>query len=242
MPLSFTVACVLGATPGKWARVWNERLVNIPLNLVACTQEDALGMLRSGAADAALVRLPVDRDFDGDRPLAAIPLYTERAVVVVPKEHALAKKVSVQVADLSDENNLSHEWREAVELVAANVGVAIMPQSVARALMRRDVTSKLVDDGPEWNIAVAWRDGTVDPHVEEFIGIVRGRTARSSRGTATGAETVSAAAEASPVKASAKQQPRSNRAKPRGKTPQAKARRAARPARPTNYQPKKREK
>jgi DNA-binding transcriptional LysR family regulator len=238
MPSSFTVAFVLGATPGKWARVWNERLVDIPLNLVACEQEDALSMLRSGAADAALIRLPIDRDFDGDRPLAAIPLYIERAVVVMPKDHPLAKEDSVQFADLGDENNVSGEWRAATELVATNVGVALMPQSVARALMRRDVVARVVDNGPEWQVAIAWRDGTVDPHVEEFIGIVRGRTARSSRGTAIASEPTGVAAEASPPKASTKQQPRTNRAKPRGKHPQGKVRR---PARPGKRQTKRRE-
>lgn len=237
MPSSFTVAFVLGATPGKWARVWNERLADVRLDLVACEQEEALAMLRSGTADVALLRLPIDRDFDGDRPLAAIPLYTERAVVVVPKDHALVKSDSVHLAELSDENDVSGEWRTATELVAANVGVAVMPQSVARALMRRDVAARLIEDGPEWQVAVAWRDGSVDPHVEEFIGIVRGRTARSSRGTATGSESGGTAADAGPTNASAKKQQRPNRATPRTKQPQGKVRR---PARPGKRQTKKR--
>ncbi|WP_010202475.1 LysR family transcriptional regulator substrate-binding protein [Salinibacterium sp. PAMC 21357] len=233
MPSSFTVAFVLGATPGKWARVWNERLADVSLSLVASEQEDALAMLRSGAADVALVRLPIDLDFDGDRPLAAIPLYTERAVVVVPKEHSLAESDSLLVADLSKENAVTGEWPDTIELVAANVGVAIMPQSVARALMRRDVVAKLLEDGPEWRVAIAWRDGSVDPHVEEFIGIVRGRTARSSRGTAKD----DAAAEAATAKTPEKKQQRANQSKPRVKYPRANAHRAARPGK---RQPKKR--
>ncbi|GAA1218924.1 LysR family transcriptional regulator substrate-binding protein [Rhodoglobus aureus] len=237
MPSSFTVAFVIGATPGKWARVWNERLVNVPLSLVASEQEEALDMLRSGAADVALIRLPIDLDFDGDRPLAAIPLYTERAVVVVPKDHAIAKSDSVHLAELDGENDVSGEWRAATELVAANVGVALMPQSVARALMRRDVTAKLVEDGPEWQVAVAWRDGSVDPHVEEFIGIVRGRTARSSRGTANISDSGDAEDEGNPSKPSAKKQSRPNPKNSRANQLQGKIRRAARP---DKRQPKKR--
>ncbi|EPR75623.1 putative transcriptional regulator, LysR family [Leifsonia rubra CMS 76R] len=228
MPSSFTVAFVLGATPGKWARVWNERLVDVPLNLVACEQEEALTMLRSGAADAALIRLPIDRDLNSNRPLAAIPLYTERAVVVLPKGHALERSDSVSIAQLNDENTLAGDWREATELVAANVGVAVMPQSVARALMRRDVTAELVDGGPEWQVAITWRDGSVDPHVEEFIGIVRGRTAQSSRGTATGGESGLTVTEAAPAEAIGKKKPRQERTAPRGKTSQGKVRRPAR--------------
>ncbi|MGV8851355.1 MAG: LysR family substrate-binding domain-containing protein [Rhodoglobus sp.] len=233
MASSFTVAFVLGATPGKWARVWNERLADVALNLVASEQEDAISMLRGGAADVALVRLPIDLDFDGDRPLAAIPLYTERAVVVVPKEHALAEKDSVLLSALSEENEVAGDWREATELVAANVGVAVMPQSVARALMRRDVVAVLVENGPEWQVAVAWRDGSVDPHVEEFIGIVRGRTARSSRGTATD----EVATEADASKNSDKKQQRPNPTKPRIKYPRANTHRTARPGK---RKPKKR--
>lgn len=237
MPSSFTVAFVLGATPGKWARVWNERLVDVPLNLVVSEQEEALDMLRSGAADVALIRLPIDRDFDGDRPLAAIPLYTERTVVVVPKDHALAKSDSVHLAEIDEENDVSGEWRAATELVAANVGVALMPQSVARALMRRDVAAKLVEDGPEWQVAVAWRDGSMDPHVEEFIGIVRGRTARSSRGTANAPESTDPGDQDSPNKSSAKTQPRPSPKNSRTNQLQGKMRRAARP---DKRQPKKR--
>jgi DNA-binding transcriptional LysR family regulator len=237
MPSSFTVAFVLGATPGKWARVWNERLVDVPLNLVASEQEEALDMLRSGAADVALIRLPIDRDFDGGRPLAAISLYTERAVVVVPKDHRLATSDSVHLAELDEENDLSGEWRAAIELVATNVGVALMPQSVARTLMRRDVIATLVEDGPEWQVAVAWRDGSVDPHVEEFIGIVRGRTARSSRGTANASDSGDAVDERGPSKPSAKKQPRTSPKSSRANQLQGKIRRASRP---DKRQPKKR--
>ncbi|QYH36211.1 LysR family transcriptional regulator substrate-binding protein [Salinibacterium sp. M195] len=237
MPSSFTAAFVLGATPGKWARVWNERLADVPLDLVSSEQADALAMLRSGAADVALVRLPIDLDFDGDRPLAAIPLYTERAVVVVPKDHPLAKSDVVRLMELNDENVVTDEWREATELVAANVGVAVMPQSVARALMRRDVVAKMLDDGPQWQVAIAWRDGSVDPHVEEFIGIVRGRTARSSRGMASGSESDELVAEAGASKVAPKKQQQQNQSKTRIKYPRANSRR---PTRPGKRQPKKR--
>lgn len=225
MPSSFTVAFVVGATPGKWARVWNERLADVALNLVASEQEDALAMLRSGSADVALVRLPIDLDFDGERPLAAIPLYTERAVVVVPKEHALAESDSVLLDDVSGESRVAGGWRDSIELVAANLGVAIMPQSVARALTRRDVVATLVEDGPEWQVAVAWRDGSVDPYVEEFIGIVRGRTARSSRGTA--ADDVATGVDTSTDHDKNRQQPKQS--KPRIKYPRTNSRRATRP-------------
>jgi len=237
MSSPFTVVFVLGTTPGKWARVWRERLPETPIELVPSEQDAGIAMLRSGAADVALVRLPIDRDVDGERPLAAIPLYTERAVVVVPKGHSAEASDSLILADLAGENELEGDWREAVEMVAANVGVGVMPQAVARALTRKDVVVRMLDDGPQWQIAVAWRDGSVDPHVEEFIGIVRGRTARSSRGTAAGSESTPAPPPSRAAQSTA--QKKSNAARSASHTQGGKAARL-RPARAKNARSQRR--
>ncbi|MEV8254071.1 LysR family transcriptional regulator substrate-binding protein [Rhodoglobus sp. NPDC076762] len=230
MPTSFTVAFVLGATPGKWSRVWRERLPETPIELMPSDQDDALAMLATGSADVALVRLPIDRAVDTDRPLAAIPLYTERAVAVIPKDHELAQGDDLTLAELSSATLIDDEWRAAVDLVAANIGIAVIPQAVARALMRKDVVSRLISDGPEWQVAVAWRDGSVDPLVEEFIGIVRGRTARSSRGTAGGVDAEEADSPKRTSRASGQKKPASQRSAARSSGGKATPRRPDRPA------------
>ncbi|MBN9241008.1 MAG: LysR family transcriptional regulator substrate-binding protein [Leifsonia sp.] len=170
----FTVAYVLGVTPGKWAGIWRERMPRHPLTLTQLSPAEAVAALLSGDADVALVRLPVDTER-----FSAIPLYVEKPVVVAPKDHVVEAVDSVELADLDD--LLEGEWAEVVELVAANVGTAIMPQSVARALSRKDVVARPVLDAPETRVALVWPlDGTT-PDIETFIGIVRGRTANSSR-------------------------------------------------------------
>lgn len=174
---SFTVAFVVGVTPGKWARIWAERMPTVPLSLVQGSPAEALSALAEGDADVALVRLPVATDG-----LASIPLYDELAYVVVPKDHAIESVDSLALADLADENVLDGEWADAVELVAANVGVAIMPQSVTRALSRKDVVARPVTDAPSTTIALLWLADNESSEVEEFVGIVRGRSANSSRG------------------------------------------------------------
>lgn len=69
----------------------------------------------------------------------------------------------------------------AIEVVASGSGVVVLPMSIARHYNRRDVEARVVPDAPSTTIAVAWiADNTTDD-IEEFIGIVRGRTARSSR-------------------------------------------------------------
>ena len=174
---TFVVAYVVGVTPGKWVGVWKERMPRHPIAIVRHSSATALAALAEGTADVAFVRMPM-----GDDSLSAIPLYEEKPFVVAPKDHAIEAVDSVMLADLDHENVLDGTWEEAVELVATGAGVALMPQSVARALARRDVVARPVVDAPVTRIALAWPTDRTTSAVEEFIGIVRGRTANSSRG------------------------------------------------------------
>lgn len=176
------VAFVVGVTPGKWAKVWAERLPRTYLELTASTTAQSRAALDSGSVDAALLRMPIT----GNQ-LSSIPLYVELPVVIVAKDHAIEAMDVVTMGDLDSENMLSNDvedadWAPIVDLVATGAGVAVMPQSVARALSRRDVVARPVSDGPQSRIALAWLSTNDSPLVEEFIGIVRGRTANSSRG------------------------------------------------------------
>ena len=178
MSQTLVLAFVPGVTPAKWVGVWKDRMPRVPIDLRPLSEADALHSLRAGDATVALLREPFDR-----AGLSAIPLYEERAVVVAPKDHPIAAFVELSRADLVDENLLDGDARDAVELVAANVGVAIMPQSVARLHSRKDVVARLLHDEPTTQICLAWLENGTTELVEEFIGIVRGRTANSSRGT-----------------------------------------------------------
>ena len=95
---TFRLAYVPGVTPAKWVRIWNERLPDVPLTLVQVPCAEAAEALRGGAADAGIVRLPVDRTF-----FSAIPLYTETTVVVVPKGHLITAADEVSLEDLAEE-------------------------------------------------------------------------------------------------------------------------------------------
>ena len=74
---------------------------------------------------------------------------------------------------------------DAIELVAAGVGLLLVPQSLARLHHRKDLTYRPVTDAPESRIALSWPEDRTTDLVEDFIGIVRGRTVNSSRGRAT---------------------------------------------------------
>jgi DNA-binding transcriptional LysR family regulator len=196
-PSSFRLAYVPGVTPGKWVRIWHERYPGVPLTLVTASAAEAPGLLREGGADAGFVRLPIDRTG-----LSAIPLYTETTVVVVPRDHLVTAVEEVSAAELADEVVLhplddTLDWAhppgrpalerpagtaDAVELVAAGVGVLFVPQSLARLHHRRDLTYRPVPDAPGSPVALSWPQDETTDLVEDFIGIVRGRTVNSSRG------------------------------------------------------------
>ncbi|GAA2040750.1 hypothetical protein GCM10009839_48700 [Catenulispora yoronensis] len=199
-PPTFRLAYVPGVTPAKWVRTWAERLPDVPLELLALTPDEAEQAVKDGSADAALLRLPVDRAL-----LSAIPLYTEATVVVVPKDHEVTAVEEAAPADLGDYIVLhpmddTLEWEtlpgqpaierpastaDAVELVAAGIGVLLVPQSLARLHHRRDLTYRpMTEDAAQSTVALSWLEGQTTDLVEEFIGIVRGRTVNSSRGRA----------------------------------------------------------
>ncbi|QAY73108.1 hypothetical protein ET445_06850 [Agromyces protaetiae] len=87
-----------------------------------------------------------------------------------------------------------------IELVAAGTGYAVVPHGVARLHHRKDVVAIPLADAPPTRIALVWFAARDDADIQEFVGVVRGRSARSSRGDGADA---SAAADAGkkPVKA-----------------------------------------
>lgn len=195
-PAVFRLGFVPGVNPAKWVRVWRERRSE-PLELVPVEVLDDGAAVRTDVVDAALIRLPIDREG-----LDAIALYEEVPVVVVPVDHVIAAFDEVAVEELADEVVLhplddllpwvtlpGHAARErpastadAIALVAAGVGVLVAPMSVARLHHRKDLTFRPVVDGPPSGIALVWKQHEATELIEEFIGIVRGRTANSSRG------------------------------------------------------------
>ena len=66
-------------------------------------------------------------------------------------------------------------------VVAAGTGVVVLPMSVARLHARKDVVHRVVTDLPTTTVALVWRMERDDELTQEFVGVVRGRTARSSR-------------------------------------------------------------
>lgn len=193
MPDELRLGFVTGTTPDKWARAWRERRPE-RLALVPVTEEQQEDVLRRADVDVALVRLPV-----GTGGLHCVRLYDELPVVVAAREHLIAAADAIRLDDLADEQLVrahASGWRptaeqlawppmserEAIETVAAGTGVVIVPRSVARLYHRKDVVQREVTDLPPSTIALVWPRDRDDDRTQALVGIVKGRTANTSRG------------------------------------------------------------
>ena len=194
----FRLGAIPGATPGTWIDRWHERRPH-PLELVLISVADQRRALVAGDVDAALVRLPIDREG-----LHVIALYDEVPVVVVSAESHLTAADELDLADLAGEIVIvpaddvlrmplpagasapsfapPETTADAIATVAAGVGVVVVPLSLARLHHRRDTAHRPLRGGPASSVALAWAADRTTPDVEAFVGIVRGRTANSSRG------------------------------------------------------------
>jgi DNA-binding transcriptional LysR family regulator len=188
----FTVAFPPGVTVGKWTRAFAERHPDVILAVVRTSPAEQKAVLTSGEADMCFVRLPIDRSG-----LHVIPLYDENIVVALNEEHLLTLEKTVSLAELEAERVLEGEPDEAMfRAVADGAGVAVVPQSIAKVYRRRDVTVLQITDAEPSRIALAWPQAASNPLVDEFVGIVRGRTAQSSRTPEVQAAEAAAAVEA----------------------------------------------
>lgn len=169
--------------------------VELDLRTIAASRQGEA--LEAGAVDAAIVRLPLDDDA-----LHVIRLYEEVTVAVVPPESAMTTAEEIELADLAGEVvivpgddvlgaevpkaaaaafDAPAKTEEAIALVAAGVGVVLVPLSLSRLHARRDVEVRPVRDAPVSAVGLAWPKEATTADVETFVGIVRGRTANSSR-------------------------------------------------------------
>ncbi len=196
-PGPFRLGVIPGATPGRWIDTWNERMPRTALELVPLVVADQRAALDAGDVDAALVRLPLETPG-----LHVIRLYDELPVVVASADSHLTAAEALELADLTGEIlvtpvddvlGLSVEGAvaprfappettgDAIATVAAGVGIVIVPMSLARLHQRKDAEYRVLRGAPESTVALAWREDRTTPLVEAFVGIVRGRTANSSR-------------------------------------------------------------
>ncbi|QIM15174.1 LysR family transcriptional regulator [Leucobacter insecticola] len=200
-----------GIAPSKWADRWGKVQPAIPLELVpldlafggpkhpeSCDvviERAAPGQRPAGSSEAETSPLPSRH---------AIRLYTEAIALVVDLGHNLAKRESVTLQQLASVTLLDHpdhspEWpaaepwqdpawmpkdaAAALELVAAGSGAILLPQPLARHITDKHQHAVLRVSAPLAGSTVwaSWAVARDAADVQQLIGVMRGRTARSSR-------------------------------------------------------------
>ncbi|MUL67592.1 LysR family transcriptional regulator [Mycobacterium sp. CBMA 234] len=151
--------------------------------------------LRSGALDLGVLRPPpVGADID------MVTIDVEPLVLAVSVDHRLAVEPVVSLTDLRSEPFIAYAGRDSavndavlrscraagfvphrehaapgtavlLALVAAGLGVAVVPESV-RALPLDGVVFRDLVDGGTVELALAWRRGTDNPLVDTAVGIL----------------------------------------------------------------------
>lgn len=180
-PPRLRVGYVAGVTLTKWRRVWGERYPRNTLEVVEVTPADQRRVLVERDLDACFARLPIGRDG-----LHVIPLYDEVPVVLARKDHPVSAFASVTRAELAEETVVDADHPDAVALVAGGAGILLVPLSVARTYSRRDLVHRPVSDAPTTTVGLVWPVDDPAELIEDFIGVVRGRTVNSSRSRPSG--------------------------------------------------------
>lgn len=183
------LAFVTGTEPGKWFQRFQDNTTHGGLSTVDA--DDSMAELLAGHVDLALTRLPDPRVDDS---FHVVRLYEEAPGIAVPKDSVYAEVgEALALADVSDEH-LNYRLtdagevdiaavREALQVVAANVGIAIAPLPLLKILSKKQVVPLALKDSevPVTEIALVWRKAEDGEAIQDFVGIAKGRTARSSR-------------------------------------------------------------
>lgn len=170
------VGFVPGVTLTKWRRIWADRFPRTPLEAVEVAEADQRRILDDGVVDMCFVRLPIE-----PMGLHAIPLYDEVPVAWLSKDHLLADFDEFVAADLRGENLVFAYDEASIELATYSAAVLRVPLSIARTFNRKDMVHRPVVDASPTSVALAWPKTSDNPWIDEFVGVVRGRTANSSR-------------------------------------------------------------
>jgi DNA-binding transcriptional LysR family regulator len=170
-----------------------------------------LPKLLSGALDLAFVRPPARPD----KRIDFRPLLQESAVVALPQKHALARRASIALAELADQplivperrsrphshdltiklfeeaglapriQEIADEKQTIVNLVAARLGVAIVPRWTSRMAISgvRFVPLKLKRDNRAGRLplAAAWLKGSRDPIRDRVLAVLEARLRHYAR-------------------------------------------------------------
>ncbi|MEM1394984.1 MAG: LysR substrate-binding domain-containing protein [Cyanobacteria bacterium P01_H01_bin.150] len=169
---------------------------NINLELHESTTEEQSRWLQSGKIDVGFVRPPVNKDIYNSK-----IVFQESLIVAVPENHHLANIEKISLKSLVNESFIlfprflapglydliisfcqqfdfspkpaqeAIQMQTIVSLVAAEIGVAIVPESLQN-LQRTGVVYKyFVEKTPQVSIAMIWRKNDLSVVLKKFLEV-----------------------------------------------------------------------
>ena len=185
------VGFIPGVEPDVFARRWRTVAQRPQLELIPLEHLDQGTALRDGRVDMVFARLPLDPSAAAgsstpeEADVHVVTLWEEKAVAVMGIDHDLTVLDALTESDLEGVHEFPPERagdeKERVETVASGVGFTRMPMSLARLHRRKDVTYRPLTGHVGTNIGLVWLVESDDTVTQEFVAVVRGRTARSAR-------------------------------------------------------------
>ncbi|MFM0285163.1 LysR family transcriptional regulator [Paraburkholderia megapolitana] len=188
----------------RMLRQFRIRFPTIHIDLRELTSVEQIENLRTGKIDIGILRLPINDAAD----LNVRTIEVERFIAVIPRDHRLAAAQTIRLADLADDAFMTfppdrvpslhakfllaceaagfsprialEAWQMAsmVSLVAAGIGVVLLPAQVRTSPHPGVVYKDLANDSDHFQlrIAVAWRSNDVSPNVQSLLAVLDSHT------------------------------------------------------------------
>jgi len=195
--VSFVSSAAYNVLP-KILQAFRARFPEVNLALHELTTDKQLQGLRDGWIDVGFLRPPIEDDT-----LSLATIFQESLVVALPEIHPLSRQPQVplkalineffilfprplgpklydQIVGLCQQAGFSPnvvqeaiQMQTIVSLVAAEIGIALVPASVQN-LQRRGVIYKAIQEAtPKAEIAVIWRSNDLSSVLHQFLSVVR---------------------------------------------------------------------
>jgi DNA-binding transcriptional LysR family regulator len=183
-------------------RVFRETHPHVELQVRPFPTAPQLEALRDGRVDVGFLRPPV-----GSSGLEIETIQRETIIVALPESHPLSELESVGITQLRNETFVllarsespgvydslaltlselagnpravqeADDMQTLIGLVAAGIGVALVPVSVSLLVRPGVVYRTLSGRAPTVELALAWRSGPVAPVVAAFLAVARATAA-----------------------------------------------------------------